>query len=86
MDFIDKKDVPPTVKGPGRVSKWTTAMLAIEAGKVVVLRAAEVAEYSEEASLRATFYENAKRRGFKVITRKDPATGDLYVFKKEDGQ
>lgn len=85
MKFINPEDAPvqPTPRQP--MGTWRPIYDGITSGQAVVL---EKSDYEDENKTRNAISLSMKRWGVPVTIRKDPATGDLYVFKKtdEDGE
>ena len=82
MKFIDPEDAPvqPTPRQPH--GTWRPVYDGIVAGQAVVL---EKSEYNDENKTRNAISLSMRRWGVPVTIRKDSKTGDLYVFKKDDG-
>jgi hypothetical protein len=81
MKFINPDDAPvqPTPRRP--LGTWRPVYDAIAAGKAVVL---ERAEYIDENKTRNAVSLSMRRWGIPVTIRKDPKTGNLYIFRKDE--
>lgn len=72
-----KPEDAPVQPGPRTQHKWGPVKEALLAGDAVCISRSE---FENEHSVRASVKVNADRWGIKITVRKDPATGDLYVF------
>ena len=79
MKAINESQVPKFVQNL-RPSKYDFVSETLKAGKVCVI---EANEYNSEISIRSAIRAHLERRGMKASVRKDPQTGDLYVFLKK---
>lgn len=81
MKTIDPKDAPVQPTALATAAKWRPIEAAIRAGLAAVI---ERHEYEDELKTRNSITVSLKRWGVPVTIRKDPETGDLYVFRKPE--
>ena len=78
MKAITEKQVPDFVQAR-RKSKYDFVSETIKSGKVCLI---EAHEYEKENALRSGISSHMRKLGLAYMIRKDPSTGNFYVFGK----
>ena len=79
MKAINESQVPKFEKKLNP-SKWDFVVETLKAGKVCVI---EKHEYEREVTARSGVRTRVEQFGMKCSVKKNPQTGDLYVFLKK---
>jgi len=80
MKIIDPEDAPVKPVVRNSAGRWRPILNAVKAGRAAVI---EKHEYTDENSVRNSITISLRRWDCPVTIRKDPETGDLYVFGKD---
>lgn len=83
MKIVDPKDAPVQPLPRRTYTQWRPVYEALEAGKAVVLVRGTDFAPADESKTRNSVSLSMKRWGIPVTIRKDQASGDLVVFRKD---
>lgn len=83
MKVVDPQDAPVQPTARRRYTQWRPVFEALDRGKTVILVRGEDFEPADEGKVRNAVSLSMKRWGIPVTIRKDQASGDLVVFRRD---